>query len=178
MDGVREVLLDTVLPSYSRRVLLEISDYIASKPGHAIDFRALLANPFVTGTDGISIDKADRPFAIMAAKALRRFGGNYIFLADRIEKVTSGVSDQAQPGSPSVGTSIGSLHKEVGQAKIQEKVVAFSQQEVAYASITYGSIEKGTSREQINLHHCLNLQVHQKKRCLLTKQVLKNWQIS
>ena len=84
VNGVRENLLNFLAPTDLSRVLTEITSLITSKFAHPLDFGALLANPI--GKEGIQIDKENRPFALMGAKALRRFGGEYVVLANWLEE--------------------------------------------------------------------------------------------
>jgi cysteinyl-tRNA synthetase len=84
INGVREILLNSVLLNDSSRVLTEISALITNKFAHPLDFGALLANPLDKGE--VVIDKENRPFALMGAKALRRFGGEYVALANWLEE--------------------------------------------------------------------------------------------
>jgi nucleoside phosphorylase len=84
VDGVRETLLNSVSPNDSSRLLTEISTLITSKFAHPLDFDALLTHPL--GREKIVIDKENRPFALLGAMALRRFGGEYVALADWLEE--------------------------------------------------------------------------------------------
>src|SRR5207247_11411654 len=61
--------------------------YLNSKLAHHLDFAALLTNPL--SKEGIVIDQENRPFALMEAKALRRFGGEYRELANWLEEESS-----------------------------------------------------------------------------------------
>jgi tetratricopeptide (TPR) repeat protein len=92
VNGVRDILLNFVPPNDSIRVLTEISALITSKFAHPFDFGALLAYPL--GKESIVVDKENRPFALMGAKVLRRFGGEYTALADWLE--AEGTKDEKQ----------------------------------------------------------------------------------
>ena len=84
IDGVRELLAPSVPTGDTTQVLARMTDFIEENFGKALDFRALLANPIAT--EGISISQQSRPFAQVAAKVLRPLGGDYIQLADWLEK--------------------------------------------------------------------------------------------
>ena len=84
VEGVRDLLLSTILISETVHVLTEVSNFIDQKTGHPLDFHALLADP--AATDRIVIEEESQPFATVAVKVLRRLGGNYAKLARRLEK--------------------------------------------------------------------------------------------
>jgi hypothetical protein len=96
-DGVRDLLLDSVLVPDAIDVLKEVSEYLNKRLGQSLDFRALLADP--TATDGIVIDKENRPFAEIGAKVLRRLGGEYKALANKLDKFEQLPVEQALPKS-------------------------------------------------------------------------------
>lgn len=102
-DGVREALLNPVPISDKARVLSEISDFIESKYDQVLDFRTLIANPGARG--GVSIGKESKPFASMAAKVLRRFGGEYVSLADWLEENSKDEVDPLPPDEPALPSS-------------------------------------------------------------------------
>jgi hypothetical protein len=83
-EGVRDFLLDSVLVPDAVEVLKEVSEYLEKRLGQPLDFLALLADP--TAIDGIVINENNRHFAEIGAKVLRRLGGDYGQLAEKIEK--------------------------------------------------------------------------------------------
>ncbi len=85
LNGVRELLLNSVPVTHSLQVLKEVSDYVEHRIGQSFDFRALLADP--TYSEGKAIAEGSRPFATVAAKVLRRLGGKFATLATRLEQV-------------------------------------------------------------------------------------------
>jgi len=87
VDGVRELLLDTVGLSNTRTVLYSISDYVNERSGGQFDFQALLADPTAVGE--FVLDTKTRPFATVAAVVLRRMGGSYEQLATRLNSLLS-----------------------------------------------------------------------------------------
>jgi formylglycine-generating enzyme required for sulfatase activity len=82
-DGVREQLLDLISTSEAAQVLFQVSDFVSRHTGQSLDFRALLADPTVTGD--FTVDENTRYFATIGAKVLRRMGGEYLRLADWLE---------------------------------------------------------------------------------------------
>jgi len=95
-DGVRELLLDSVLVP---EVLKVVSEYIERRLGGALDFRALLEDP--AGVAG-RLEERSRPFAKVAGKVLKRLGGNYGQLVERLEEKRTGkpsvLSDEERKG--------------------------------------------------------------------------------
>ncbi len=83
-DGVRTKLLDLVLIPDALKVIKNVSEFLEYRLGQSLDFQALLSDPTVT--KGISLDEHSRPFAAIQAEILRRLGGEYVQLANRIEK--------------------------------------------------------------------------------------------
>ena len=90
LNGVREVLLNSIPVTYSLQVLKEVSDYVEHRIGQSFDFRALLADP--TRAEGTAIAEGSRPFATVAAKVLRRLGGKFATVATRLEQGLAGPS--------------------------------------------------------------------------------------
>ncbi len=81
--GVRDALIKLVPAVSAIRVLLLLSEFIASHTGQSLNFRALLADPKATG--GLTVDDDNvRYFAMLGANVLRRLGGEYRRLADRL----------------------------------------------------------------------------------------------
>jgi len=82
-DGVRDLLLDSVLIPDAVDVLKEVSKYLEKRLGNPLDFMALLVDP--TAIDGVVIDEENRAFAEIGAGVLGRFGGEYGKLAEKIK---------------------------------------------------------------------------------------------
>jgi formylglycine-generating enzyme required for sulfatase activity len=82
-DGVRERLLHIIGRSEAVQVLQRVSGFVAEHTGQALDFQALLADPSTPGD--LRLGEDSRYFATIAAKVLRRLGGEYRRLADRLE---------------------------------------------------------------------------------------------
>jgi formylglycine-generating enzyme required for sulfatase activity len=84
VEGVRELLLDSVPIPDVDDVLEAVSQYIARKAGLSIKNFAALLSP------RINLDKATEqeviPFAQIATQVLRRLGGEYAFLAEQLER--------------------------------------------------------------------------------------------
>lgn len=80
--GVRELLLDTVIVADAVFVLTRVSDFVEQRFGQSLDFLALLKNPNLI--DGIELNEQTRPFAEVGAKILRRLGGEYEALSERM----------------------------------------------------------------------------------------------
>jgi uridine kinase len=85
MDGVRELLADSVPSGYVLDVVDAVSKYVARKVGLSLEeFAAVLRNPPQV-VDG-EISKNIGYFASMTAQTLRRLGGEYIKIAEELEK--------------------------------------------------------------------------------------------
>ncbi|XXX74828.1 SAV_2336 N-terminal domain-related protein [Sorangium sp. So ce134] len=82
-EGVRELLLDSASVGEAAAVLEHVSEYVTDHLGSSLDFRGWLADPGASG-GGAAIAPADRPFAEIGAAVLRRLGGDYARLAERI----------------------------------------------------------------------------------------------
>ncbi|MDT4328924.1 SAV_2336 N-terminal domain-related protein [Methylomonas sp. MV1] len=83
-EGVRDHLLDTVGNSEVVEVLRLTSDFVSSHSGQALDFHALITDP--TADSDFSVDGNTRYFAKVGAKVLRRLGGDYLRLAETLER--------------------------------------------------------------------------------------------
>jgi hypothetical protein len=101
-DRVRDLMLDSVLVPDAIEVLKAVSEYLEKRLGQPLDFMAWLADP--TATDGIVINEDNRAFAEIAAKVLRRLGGNYRKLAtiikntiDEPEKLENSYPERQKP---------------------------------------------------------------------------------
>ncbi|AFZ01290.1 SAV_2336 N-terminal domain-related protein [Calothrix sp. PCC 6303] len=83
MDGVRELLVDSVPSQYVLNVVDEISKYVARKAGLSLeDFATVLRNPQQFKDSGI-VEEVGY-FATVTAQVLRRLGGEYAKWADEI----------------------------------------------------------------------------------------------
>jgi tetratricopeptide (TPR) repeat protein len=93
VDGVRDVLLGTLRRSEAALVVDEVSAYVASRLGQALDSAALLTMP--RGFGDYSLAPASRPFAHIPIQILYRLGGRYAELADRrsAQGITTGPSE-------------------------------------------------------------------------------------
>ncbi|GMU05428.1 SAV_2336 N-terminal domain-related protein [Corallococcus caeni] len=78
-EGVREVLLQSMSISDSLEVLRRTSRFLEKRLGQSFDFRAILSAP------DASASRELQPFAHVSATVLRRLGGEYADLADRLE---------------------------------------------------------------------------------------------
>ncbi|OLC62284.1 MAG: hypothetical protein AUH89_01510 [Ktedonobacter sp. 13_1_40CM_4_52_4] len=95
VEGVRELLLDSMPLSESIKVLKAVSAFVESRADQSLGIDALLADP--RSTTGLTIGKTSRPFATVTTKVLRRFGGDYAALASDIEEMLS--ETQAEPSN-------------------------------------------------------------------------------
>ena len=84
-EKIRSILLDASPLSSSTKVLHEVSDFVAKRAGLSLqEFMAILQDPTVPRTEAIS-DRV-RPFALVTAQVLKRLGGEYIHVAERLEQ--------------------------------------------------------------------------------------------
>lgn len=84
MDGVRDLLLDSVPSSYALDVVDEVSKHVAKKAGFSLeDFAAVLRGEKEVG-DGRVAEKVGY-FATVTAGVLRRLGGEYAKVAEELE---------------------------------------------------------------------------------------------
>jgi hypothetical protein len=84
IEGVRDLLLESVPSSEIVNVVAEVSEYIAERLGISLEeFGAVIRNPRqVENTELIS---QTRPFALLTAQILKRLGGDYVRFAEEIE---------------------------------------------------------------------------------------------
>lgn len=82
--GVRELLLNTITRSETDQVIRQVSEYIQRETGASFGFSALLADP--TGAGTLNITPGSRRFARVLATTLRRLGGEYTQIAERLEQ--------------------------------------------------------------------------------------------
>lgn len=78
--GARALLLSHLSRPEALRVLHRVSEYVSARMGSGVDFPALLADPELAATQPLG-----RPFASVLTTVLRRLGGNYRSLAQRVE---------------------------------------------------------------------------------------------
>ena len=84
MDGVRELLVDSVPSGYMLNVVEEVSKYVARKAGLSLeDFAAVLMNPEQVRDREIAGGVGY--FATVTAQVLRRLGGEYVKVAEELE---------------------------------------------------------------------------------------------
>ena len=83
INGVRELLLNNLRLGEAIDVLSAVSGYVGERLGQPLDFAALVADPTATGE--LQVAEGYQAFARVAASALRRFGGQYTDLAQRLE---------------------------------------------------------------------------------------------
>ena len=84
MDGVRELLVDSVPSGYVLNVVDEVSKYVANNLGLSLkDFAAVLRNPQQVRDSEIAGDVGY--FATVTAQVLRRLGGKYTRFANSLE---------------------------------------------------------------------------------------------
>ncbi|KYC43312.1 hypothetical protein WA1_14605 [Scytonema hofmannii PCC 7110] len=84
IDGIRELLLESVPVSKANSVLEEVSEFIARRVGVSVrDFEAVLQKPLYQAEDNLATKI--RPFAELKVKVLRQLGGVYAQLADELE---------------------------------------------------------------------------------------------
>ena len=84
MDGVRELLVDSVPSGYVLNVVDEVSKDVAKNLGLSLeDFAAVLRNPQQVRGSEIAGDVGY--FATVTAQVLRRLGGEYVKIAEELE---------------------------------------------------------------------------------------------
>ena len=99
-EGVRERLLDLIGNSLAVEVLLRMSRFVDERTGYSLDFRALIEDPH--GVGRIALDERTQYFARIGAKVLRRLGGVYEALANRLEGASG--ENGGRPSEPTVPT--------------------------------------------------------------------------
>ncbi len=92
IEGVRDLLLDSVPSSEIVNVVAEVSEYIAERLGVSLEeFAAVIRNPRqVQNTEILS---QTVPFAILTAKILKRLGGEYVRFAEEVERAIEEVEN-------------------------------------------------------------------------------------
>ncbi len=103
-DDVRDLLLNTISMHDAVQVLSHVSDFVESRMGQGLSFRALLASPESQGD--MTIPEGSLPFASVAAKVLGRIGrvggigGNYARAADRLTDAIINSAELYRDGKP------------------------------------------------------------------------------
>ncbi|PSB04961.1 GUN4 domain-containing protein [Merismopedia glauca] len=93
INGVRELLVDSVPSGYVLNVVDEVSKYVAKKAGLSLeDFAAVLRNPQQVRDSEVSRDVGY--LATVTAQVLRRLGGEYAKFADLLETKFKLLSDE------------------------------------------------------------------------------------
>lgn len=88
IEGARDLLLSTIFVSQTIEILTlvqkESYGFINQETGQAPHFRALIAEP--EAVEQLELEEGGEQFATIAIYVLRRLGGNYARLAERLEK--------------------------------------------------------------------------------------------
>jgi hypothetical protein len=143
LDGVREILLESVPTSDSINVLEEISKFIAERLGLSLNsFKAVLRNPVQVEDQELICQT--RPFAMVAAKILRQLGGEYERLAEELECSTS--SAESDILIPSKTMSVPGSHPERQVARI---FVSYKHGEEPYESVVKAVVEALSQQHQV-----------------------------
>jgi len=82
--GIRERLLDAAVIPDSVEIMRTVSRFVGEHFGQTVDFSAWLPDPTAPGP--IRIAEGDKPFAQIGSMILRRLGGQYRQLAQRIDE--------------------------------------------------------------------------------------------
>ncbi len=90
MEGIRELLLTTVLMNDTKVVLEKASEYISQKDYQFRNFHALILDPNVSGE--FILDEHTYPIARIAITVLRRLDGNYAQLAKHLERSVANIT--------------------------------------------------------------------------------------
>lgn len=95
MEGVRELLLDSVPSNYVLNVIDEVSNYVAKKLNFSLEnFAAVLKKeqPVINS----DIVEEVGYFATVTAQVLRRLGGEYVKVAEELDKHNQKINDKEQ----------------------------------------------------------------------------------
>ena len=84
--GVREQLGSYLPRDQAVEVLKATSLFISQRTGTALDFSTLLANPDLVSD--LKLDESSREFAYVTAQVLRRYGGQYAQLAEKLKDLS------------------------------------------------------------------------------------------
>lgn len=94
VEGIRKLLMTTVLVSDTKKVLEEVSHYVSRHDSQLRNFHALILDPTATGD--FNLDEEHLPFATVTAAVLQRLGGQFAQLATRLEGYLRQVEDVAK----------------------------------------------------------------------------------
>jgi hypothetical protein len=88
IEGVRDLLLESVPSSEIVNIVAEVSEYIANRLGISLEeFGAIIRNPRqVENTELVS---QTRPFATLTAQILKQLGGEYVRFAEEVERANA-----------------------------------------------------------------------------------------
>ncbi|BBC26649.1 SAV_2336 N-terminal domain-related protein [Pseudanabaena sp. ABRG5-3] len=85
IEGVRDLLLESVPSSEIVNVVAVVSEYIAERLGISLEeFGAVIRNP--RQVQNTKLVSQTRPFAILTAQILKRLGGEYVVFAEEVEQ--------------------------------------------------------------------------------------------
>jgi GTPase SAR1 family protein len=85
IEGVRDLLLESVPSSEIKNIVVEVSEYIAKRLGVSLpDFAAVIRNP--RQVKNTKLTSQTRPFALLTAQILKRLGGEYVRFAKEVER--------------------------------------------------------------------------------------------
>ena len=95
MEGVRELLLDSVPSDYVLTVIDKVSNYVAKKLNFSLeDFAAVLKKEQPVRNSNI-VEEVGY-FATVTAQVLRRLGGEYVKVAEELDKHNQKINDKEQ----------------------------------------------------------------------------------
>jgi cyanophycinase len=118
IEGVRELLVDSVPSSYVLDVVEEVSKFVAKRVGLSLEtFAAVLKNPEQI-SDSRLVEQL-QPFAVVTAQILRSLGGEYVKIAENLKHNCSVLSQQKkQPVTQAAILVIGG-----GEDKIHNRTI-------------------------------------------------------
>ena len=121
IDGVRELLVDSVPSIYVLNVVEEVSKFVAKKLGLSLEeFAAVLRNPELS-SDSKVVEQVIL-FAMITAKILRQLGGEYVRVAEQLDNSRSGKKEKAKPTQKISPKSSQSLKDEKNKVKPTQKI--------------------------------------------------------
>ncbi len=83
IEGVRDLLLESVPSSEIVNIVAVVSEYIAERLGISLEeFGAIIRNP--RQVENTELVNQTRPFALLTAQILKRLGGEYVRFADEM----------------------------------------------------------------------------------------------
>jgi CheY-like chemotaxis protein len=123
MDGVRELLADSVPSGYVLDVVDAVSKYMAGKVGLSLEnFAAVLRNPQQV-KDSETADNVSY-FATMTAQILRRLGGEYLKFAEELER--HGKLNHQEQKTPYTQTSLSEDSRNQENYIVEDRFVSSS----------------------------------------------------